>query len=134
MSSSEPAGHPTPEKDGDLVLDPAHIRTMREAPGRSGGTLLAEFMELFYREEPKRIATLSALAREGRFADLAREAHTVAGSSAMLGARELRRAASALEVAATEGNRAEVDRVLGTVNESWKRLCHGLTNAGFPPA
>ncbi len=128
-----PATSPAPLADRDAVLDGAHIQTMRSAPGRLGSSLLDDFMTLFYREEPKRIRALVALAKDGRFAELVRAAHTVAGSCAMLGARQLQQAALALENAASDGDPGEIGRRVDGIEAAWSRLCEALTEAGFAP-
>ena len=84
-----------------VVLDLGHLDEIRAMPGMKGGSLLEEFVALFLRDEPPRLAELKALAREGtQRAEIKRLAHTLAGSCAMLGALDMQHAALAVQAAA----------------------------------
>jgi HPt (histidine-containing phosphotransfer) domain-containing protein len=104
------------------VLDERQIASMRAAPGRQGQSLLAEFLALFQRQEPARVASLEELSKARNWTELARTAHVLGGSAAILGAIELQQAAAGLEQAATAADCAEVDRRLPEVSSAWSRL------------
>jgi HPt (histidine-containing phosphotransfer) domain-containing protein len=119
---------PPPDPEAPVVLDRVHWETLR---GPKDEDLVASFMALFSRDEPARIAKLPQLAaaRDGK--ELARCAHTVAGSCAMLGAREMQMAALGLERAAHNGEWDDVPARLAAVNEAWQRLLLVLKDEGF---
>ena len=108
-------------------LDPVVIAQLRALPGRHGLSLLPEVIALFRRDEAERLATLAELAAAQQTEVLATAAHTLAGSCANLGARELRVIAQELEKAARAGAWPEVARHLAALQLAWPRLNAALT-------
>lgn len=86
------------------VLDANHVRQLQElsAPG-GGGTLAGELAALFSGEWPDRLVALRQAVQARKQSDVAGLAHTLAGTCATLGARELRLLALELETAASDG-------------------------------
>ncbi|HEY3757794.1 MAG TPA: Hpt domain-containing protein [Opitutaceae bacterium] len=127
MDEGAPAWPPR-EPEKPVVLDRVHWETLR---GPKDENLVASFMLLFSRDEPARIAQLPALyaARDGK--ELSRCAHTIAGSCAMLGAREMQMTALGLERAAHNNLWDEIPLRLTAVNEAWDRLRVVLKDEGF---
>jgi len=125
------AAAPLGKLDGDAVLDMALLQTMRDTPGHQGKTLLDDFVALFLRDEPRRVAELRKLAEERAAAELARMAHTVGGSCAMMGAKQMQRAALTLERSANGHDWAAVDAALVGIDRAWAALGAALRNEGF---
>ena len=82
------------------VLDLSLLESMRELPGRNGPSLLPELISVFSRDEPARHQEIAQLVEERRGPELAHVAHAFAGTCAIIGAQELRKAVLALEQAA----------------------------------
>jgi HPt (histidine-containing phosphotransfer) domain-containing protein len=114
------------------VLDPQVVDEMFNLPGRTGPSLLREIVALFLRAEPPRLAALAALADERRGPELAHHAHQLAGSCAVLGARQLQAAAGALERAALAGDWTAVAGGLAAARQAWSRLEGELARRQLP--
>ncbi len=114
------------------ALDPAVIAQLRALPGRYGLSLLPEVVAMFRREEAERLAVLSELTATQQGDALATAAHTLAGSCANLGARELRATAQELEKAARAGDWPEVARHLAALQLAWAQLNAALTALETP--
>ncbi len=113
------------------VLDMSLLETMRATPGHQGTTLLDDFVALFLRDEPRRVADLRQQAVKSPPAELARMAHTVGGSCAMMGAKQMQRAALGLEEAANSGAPGAVDTALAGIDTAWAALREALKAEGF---
>lgn len=127
MDEGSPAWPPRQQGPPE-VLDRAHWETLR---GPKDDPLVSKFMTLFARHEPPRVARLPKLASARDGPALARDAHTLAGSCAMLGAREMQAAALALERAAQGECWEQVPGRLAEVNQAWGRLRAVLATEGF---
>jgi len=116
------------------ILDPDVVDEMFNLPGRTGPSLLREILAIFLQAEPSRIASLPRLAalREGD--EVARQAHQLAGSCAVLGARELQAASLALENAALAGDWTGVGERLAALNRAWARLQAEFAHRKLLPA
>lgn len=113
------------------VLDLSLLVTMRSTPGHQGKTLLDDFVALFLRDEPRRVAELRKLAGHSAPAELARLAHTVGGSCAMMGAKQMQQAALGLEAAANTGVPGAVEAALDRIDTAWAALRTALQAEGF---
>jgi HPt (histidine-containing phosphotransfer) domain-containing protein len=93
-----------------------------------------EIVELFLEEVPHRLAALGAAATRGDRTQVARLAHTLAGSASSLGAARLADACARLEAVAQEEARAPAVLVgpLATVHQELRQLQTALadTTAG----
>ena len=124
-----------PEPGPAPVLDLDHLAEIREMPGMKGGSLLQEFVVLFMRDEPGRLAELKRLAQQGtERAEIKRLAHSLAGSCAMLGALQMQQAALAVQASAAAGAPAELSARLAAVDGAWQRLQEALARQGLWPA
>jgi len=113
------------------VLDMSLLVTMRSTPGHQGKTLLDDFVALFLRDEPRRVAELRKLAGHSPPAELARLAHTVGGSCAMMGAKQMQQAALGLEAAANSAAPGDVEAALDRIDTAWAALRTALQAEGF---
>ncbi|MGH7996479.1 MAG: ATP-binding protein [Opitutaceae bacterium] len=110
------------------VLDYDQISTLRSLPGRSGGSLLPEVLDSFFREQTDRLRRLGELARDHSGELLAEIGHSMAGSCAHLGAREMQAGALSLERHARAGAWGEVEGGLAALRRSWERLQTALAD------
>jgi HPt (histidine-containing phosphotransfer) domain-containing protein len=117
-----------------LILDPDVVDEMFNLPGRTGPSLLREILAIFLQAEPSRIAGLPRLAALRQGDEVARQSHQLAGSCAVLGARDLQAASLALENAALAGDWTVANEKLAAVNRAWLRLQQELANRKLLPA
>ena len=106
----------------DAVLDLEILREMGVVSGVQAGGEIEGIINLFLREERPRLAQLSRLLEERNGAEFSRAAHNLAGSCAILGARQAHRLAIGLELAANQGAWSEMDAGLASLREAWVRL------------
>jgi HPt (histidine-containing phosphotransfer) domain-containing protein len=104
------------------VLDLGVLEDMGIVPGARPGSRPAEIITIFLREERPRVARLAGLAAQQLGPELAQAAHNVAGSSAILGARQVQASAMALELAARAGDWPAVTGQLAVLQAAWTRL------------
>jgi HPt (histidine-containing phosphotransfer) domain-containing protein len=69
-----------------------------------GSGLLAEMLQIFREDTPRRVRDILAAAAEGRAEDLSRSAHALKGGAGALGAEGLRRLAAELEALGRGGS------------------------------
>ncbi|HYD85313.1 MAG TPA: Hpt domain-containing protein, partial [Opitutus sp.] len=110
------------------VLDLNVLEALRSVPGRNGPNLVPELVKAFCCEEPQRHAELERLAAGRESRALAHAAHAFAGSSAVIGAHNSRRALLALERAARGEDWDEVAQRLREVHEAGERLRAAFTS------
>jgi HPt (histidine-containing phosphotransfer) domain-containing protein len=110
------------EKDPDGVLDLSVLGEMCSKPGRLDDPVLIRLIALFVREEGPLMTELGRLAEKRNAAELARIAHKLAGSCAVIGATQMFEAAQALERKARTGAWAEVPAQVGAVRAAWSLL------------
>lgn len=85
------------------VVDPAFLRRLAKLPGVDEGNLATELVHSFVGRMPQILEQLRAHAREGDWAALSRQAHSLRGSALLLGATPLAELARSLEQDAREG-------------------------------
>jgi CheY-like chemotaxis protein/HPt (histidine-containing phosphotransfer) domain-containing protein len=116
------ASLPLASEDETAALDMPIIENVRALPGRQGGSLWPELLELFLREAPLRLDECARALADGSPEETARAAHRLAGSCANVGARSLRLAALAFERAAP----AEAAALMGRLRREWERTRNAL--------
>ena len=116
------------------VLDLGHVAEIRDMPGMKGGSLLHEFVALFQREEPGRLAELRRLTSAGQpREEIKRLAHSLAGSCAMLGALQMQQAALELQSVALAGSIPELAARMTAVDAASRRLQEALARHDLLP-
>jgi HPt (histidine-containing phosphotransfer) domain-containing protein len=110
------------ENESDDILDLSVLGEMCSASGRLDDPMLVGLIALFLREETPRLTELERLAQERNGEELARTAHKLAGSCAVIGALQMYEAAQALERTADAGEWDEVASQLADVRAAWSRL------------
>jgi len=116
------AGPPAPAPEEIPVLDLQVLEEMGIVPGSVPGSLPSEIIAIFLREESPRMERLAGLASERNVPALVQAAHNVAGSSAIIGARQTQEAAIALELAARAQAWPDVAAHLAALEAAWTRL------------
>ncbi len=104
------------------VLDLAVLRDMGIVPGPGAPPMPSDLVALFLREEQPRVERLAGLAADRKGLELAQAAHNVAGSCAILGARQVQAAAISLELASRAPDWPGVARHLAELQAAWVRL------------
>jgi PAS domain S-box-containing protein len=112
----------------DKVFDPAQRARLQAIPAHGGCTVWDKALNVFLREMPGRLSALTAHLHDRQAESLAIVAHTIAGSSASLGAPALRSVGLALESAARANDWDGAPALLGDLLEAWRRLEPELTN------
>jgi HPt (histidine-containing phosphotransfer) domain-containing protein len=110
------------------VLDLGVLEEMGIIPGSGAGSLPSDIITIFLREERPRMEKIVGLAVERRVPELAQAAHNVAGSSAILGARQVQATAIALELAVRAEDWPAVAEHLMALLGAWARLEVALTS------
>jgi len=120
-SAEKKADAPAPGPETE-VLDLGVLEEMGIVPGSGPGSVASGIVLIFLREERPRVEKLPGLAAERKGLDLAQAAHNVAGSCAILGARQVQAAAIALELAARAEDWSAVAAHLAALQGAWNRL------------
>jgi HPt (histidine-containing phosphotransfer) domain-containing protein len=118
-------------KDAGRCLDLRILDAMCATPGRYDDPVLTNLIALFLREETARVASLAPLASARDLGSLAKAAHKLAGSAAVIGANPLMEAAQKLERLALEGDRESVGPQLDRACGAWTELLAALASLGF---
>ncbi len=118
---------------GPEVLNLWQLAAIRSLPGRSGGSLLPEFVSSFVQEQSTRLARMPALAEAHDSEQLGRLAHAMAGSCAHLGASQMQASALALERAAKLKAWREVTALLASLQDAWARLHAAMARNNLLP-
>jgi HPt (histidine-containing phosphotransfer) domain-containing protein len=109
------------------VLDLRVLEEMGLIPRGAASDLPAKIIRLFLQEERPRMGRLAALVAERNAPELARMVHNLAGSSAILGARQVQGAAVGLELAARAGAWPAALAQWEALQGAWVRLEAALT-------
>ena len=94
-------------------MSTAPILSMDETLERMSGDrdLLASLFQLFVSDAPKKLEKIESCAREGDLYGIERNAHSLKGASATVGATRLCELAAEAEKAAKAGSREELERL-----------------------
>lgn len=105
VTSVAAAVSPPAKPPGEIfpVIDLGHLTQLQQLRKPGGKSVAEEVAAVFLQEMPARLEAIARLVAEHRGPDLARAAHTLAGSCASLGAKRMRGLVADLEAAAREG-------------------------------
>jgi HPt (histidine-containing phosphotransfer) domain-containing protein len=95
---------------------------LRALPGRQGGSLLPELVEVFLGETPKLLARLAELERAQEKEEFVLLAHRLSGSAVNLGGTAMREAGLELEQAARRGDWKSVSAKRADFETHWRSL------------
>jgi HPt (histidine-containing phosphotransfer) domain-containing protein len=90
----------------EAPIDPAVVESLRRLGERTGRDLFRELTTLFLSAADTQVGTARQLLARGDFAELARVAHGLKGSSSVIGGRRVAAAAAALESTVAPGSAA----------------------------
>ena len=107
---------------GPEVFDPGQLKQLADMTGPNGKPLADELVAMFIAEMPGRLNALTTGLAEQRTEQFVRGAHTLAGSSASIGAIALRVASRSLEDSARLFAWKDAPQLLEKVRLEWKRL------------
>jgi signal transduction histidine kinase/DNA-binding response OmpR family regulator len=136
-SESGPPGQSAPSPEPGVAeapeLRPAPESPVLDSAGPLGsGTTLGphqlEVVELFFQEAPRRLTALTTAAAQGDRGQVARLAHTLAGSASSLGAARLAAACARLEALARD-DREPLSEAIELVREELRLLEAALTGS-----
>lgn len=106
------------------VVDLASLDEMEQLSAGSA----VKMIDLMHKEAPEHIIEIKATVNAKEADALGRAAHKFKGGCAVLGARRLERACTAIINAATQGNVAAAAKVAATLDEEWRLLAAELDN------
>jgi HPt (histidine-containing phosphotransfer) domain-containing protein len=109
-----------------VILDPAIIAELRSLDPAPGDGLLRELMAIFVHDTPPRLTEMERSLNGGDAVAFGRAAHSIKGSAANLGARELHRAADEAERCARSGNLADGRARLDEIRAEFTRAREAL--------
>ena len=98
------------------ALDPAVIETLRQLTEPGEPDVLAEVLNIFLAERPRRHAEIDDAFAAGDLTRLHRAAHSLKGSAGNIGARALFAATRDLDEAARTGDAARLSTLVETVH------------------
>jgi HPt (histidine-containing phosphotransfer) domain-containing protein len=108
------------------ALDPDAVRALSELLG-GDREALAELVDAFVDEAPRRLAELRQGADQGDAALAGRAAHTLKSNGLTFGAVEFASLCRRLEVAARKNDLAESHDLIDRVDVEWTRVRRALT-------
>jgi len=123
---------PEPVVTAQQLLDVAQLDQLVQLPGRRQARLIDDMIELFFDRMPAELAALQELAAKKSGEEFVKAAHSLAGTSANLGASKLRTTALHLEKTAQAGQWAEVATLLGNLDQQWIETRNALQKYSSP--
>jgi HPt (histidine-containing phosphotransfer) domain-containing protein len=94
--------------------------------------LCKELLDAFLEDMPIQLDRLNQAAAEGDLGLVKRQAHTIKGASANIGAQALSRVAFEVEMAARDGRLDRVSLSCGNLADTFERLRQFLSDADVP--
>lgn len=104
------------------ALDPAVIENLRQLTPPGEPDVLAEVLQLFLREVPRRIARLRVAWAAGDRAELYRAAHSLKGSAGNIGAQSLFEVCRQLDDQARAGDLTEAQPLVDALDAEFARV------------
>lgn len=117
-------GAPEDDVDEGELPDPVDLDLLESRLGDLGADSLGRILGLFQDAAPRHLARLREYAAAGDAVALRREAHTLKGAAAVIGARRVHDAAHAIEVAAGTpgGHLADLARLEGVIEAAMRAV------------
>jgi HPt (histidine-containing phosphotransfer) domain-containing protein len=107
---------------GRPVLDPEALEELRACDEGGDGSLIAELIDIYLEDTPRRLAMLRMAFDAADPAALAREAHALKGSCSQFGATTLAECCRKLEQLGRQGSLAGVEELLASVGAEYPRV------------
>ena len=115
------------------VFDPQALEAARQLPGSDGRPLVAELIRLYRSDEAERLEQIGRLAADRQAGALVEAVHSFGGNAAAFGAIEVRRAALAVEGAASAGNWGAVAAQIERLRTACVRLRSEIARLNLAP-
>jgi len=106
-----------------VILDPRALERLREW---GGDRLLSQMLRLFLENAPTRMDQIREGASGPDLKPAEQGAHSLKSSAANVGAEALRDRSAAMERAAADGNRSEVQSILPEIELAYSRTVEAL--------
>mgnify|MGYP001114420873 CR=1 FL=1 len=116
------------------IIDAEAIANLRALNPDDGDAFLREIVGIFLEDTPLRLAELDEALVAGDAPKFVRAAHSIKGSSANLGALQLRATAERLEHQAKSQGLADTGALIAAVKTEFSRALRELTTLATPPA
>lgn len=108
--------------NSEPVLDPAVIENLRQLTPPGEPDVLAEVLELFLQDVPRRIERLRASCAAGDAAELHKTAHSLKGSAGNIGARAMLAICRQLDDPGRVGDLTEAKRLVDALEAEFARV------------
>jgi two-component system, sensor histidine kinase and response regulator len=116
--------------DGERTGEPPQFVVDTEVLDRLrrevGDAVVAELLDTFRRHTPERLAALRAAVRARDPAAVGRQAHSLAGSGAAVGAARLTALSAEIQRVAEGGEQAPLDALLESMDDAWEQTREAL--------
>jgi two-component system, sensor histidine kinase and response regulator len=106
----------------EAALDPIVIERLRELTPPGEPDVLAQVLNLFLQETPKRLDRLKAACREGNHDEVHRTAHSLKGSVGNIGARAMFSVCRDLDDQARAGDLTKSGALMAELTREYARL------------
>jgi HPt (histidine-containing phosphotransfer) domain-containing protein len=108
--------------NAEPVLDPAVIATLRQLTPPGEPDVLAEVLELFLQDVPRRLARLRASCGSGDAVELHKTAHSLKGSAGNIGARAMFAICRQLDDHGRAGDLTDAKRLVDALDAEFARV------------
>ena len=108
--------------DTDPVLDPGVLESLRQLTPQGEPDVLAEILNLFLEEVPKRILALQSALAAGDAPEVSRAAHSLKGSSGNIGAQSMLDVCRQLDDVARAGDLGSVAPLVASLTSEYHRV------------
>ncbi len=112
---------------GRPTLDPASLAELRACDEDGDGGLLAELVDIFLEDTPRRMLLLRHAFDAGDTAAISREAHALKGSCGQFGAWALEDCCRELEQLGRQGSLAGAEELLLRMDDEYPRVKAALS-------
>jgi PAS domain S-box-containing protein len=123
--SPEPMAAPV-EPEPTPTIDRAVLANLRKLQQPGEPDVLGQLIDLFLNETPSRLAAVREAVEKGDAPRLAKAAHTLKGSSASLGARQMACVCAELEAKGKAGDLTSASALLAQLEAEFERGCSAL--------
>lgn len=110
----------------ETVLDRTVIEELRRIDESPDGSFLQELIESFLEDARERLKAMVDLLEEGQWDRLYREAHTLKGGAASIGAEAIRQLCQELEAESRSADPVRVRSLLGQLQEAYRHTRRAL--------
>ena len=106
----------------DRALDPKVIASLRQLTNPGEPDVLAEVLQLFLDEAPKKLRSLQTALGTGDASQAARLAHSLKGSSGNIGAASMRDLCGRIDELAKSGDLRRIAPLMASLTDEYQRV------------